>query len=175
MKSRINSKGFTLIEIMVVVALIAIMTTLAIPSFRGMAQRLRTKSAGREIAMDLALARAKAISSGGNQDVSFVAVNNACPNNSGSWMSSGGKMKCLSDNYSGVSFQYTDADPFKFKDSAGADNDTATFKNNGSLDNNLSTLVPPDLGMIYLGDARGNQIKIAVRQYTGLAKMSDGW
>ena len=161
-----------MIEIAIVLAIVGLMAAIAIPSFRTMTQRLRIKSAGREIAMDLALARARAISSGVSQVVSFVAVNNACRNNSGSW-TSGGKMKCLGDSYSGVSFQHSSGDPFFFKTSAGADNDAAIFKSSGGLENDLSTW--NEIGTIYLIGQNGTKVKIAVRQYSGLAKLSDGW
>ena len=173
MKPRTNSRGFTLLEIMIVLAIVGIMTAIAVPSFRGMTQRLRVKAAGREIAMDLALARVKAISLGVPQTVSFVAASTTCRDNSGAWTTTGGKMKCLAENYYGVSFQHTSGDPFQLKDNIGADNDDVIFKPSGGLSNDLSTW--NEIGTIYLKGQNGTQVKITVRQYSGLAKLQDGW
>lgn len=157
---------------MIVLAIVGIVTAIAVPSFRGLTQRLRVKAAGREIAMDLALARAKAISSGVPQTVSFVAASSACRDNSGAW-TAGGKMKCLAENYYGVSFQHAGGDPFLLKDNTGADNDDVIFKPSGGLVNDLSTW--NEIGTIYLKGQNNTQVKITVRQYSGLAKLQEGW
>ena len=54
-------RGFTLIELMVVVALIAITLSFAVPSFQGFLDRARTDAAAAELAGLLSLARSEAI------------------------------------------------------------------------------------------------------------------
>jgi len=172
MKSRTNSRGFTLIEIMIVLAIVGLMAAVAVPSFRGMTQRLRVSSAGREIAMDLALARVKAISSGQSQTVAFVANDNTNCGGSGSWTTTAGKTKCLGENYSGVSFEHS-GDPFQLKDKDGNNNDDLIFKSTGGLSNDLAAW--NEIGTIYLIGQNGTKMKITVRQYSGLAKLEEGW
>jgi type IV fimbrial biogenesis protein FimT len=52
-----NRKGFTLLELIIVVALIGIVATLAAPSFNDSLARMRLKGAVRELASDIRLAR----------------------------------------------------------------------------------------------------------------------
>lgn len=66
--------GFTLIELMVVIALIAILGALAGPSFRTMLASQRVKSAASAVSESLWLARSEAVKR--NATVSFT-VNNA--------------------------------------------------------------------------------------------------
>lgn len=72
--------GFTLIELMVTVAMMAVLAALATPSFRELieAQRLRDTAFG--LVSDLTLARSEAIKRGGN--VAITPVDNAW---SGGW------------------------------------------------------------------------------------------
>lgn len=56
-----DQKGFTLIEAMVVVALVAILAALAMPSFNGTIANQRVKSAAHELQTLLQFARAEAV------------------------------------------------------------------------------------------------------------------
>ena len=56
--------AFTLIELMIVVALIAIIVTLAAPSFRDMLLMQRLRGINAQLVTDLALARSEAVSRG---------------------------------------------------------------------------------------------------------------
>lgn len=56
-----SSSGFTLIELMVVIALIAITTSIAIPSFQRFLERARADAAAAEVAGLFSLARSEAI------------------------------------------------------------------------------------------------------------------
>lgn len=69
--------GFTLIELMVVVALVSVILTLAMPSFSGMIARKRLEGAAQELGTDLQYARSEAVAQ--NLEVR-VATNadNAC-------------------------------------------------------------------------------------------------
>jgi type IV fimbrial biogenesis protein FimT len=65
--------GFTLVELMVTIAIAAILTMIAVPSFRGMIIATRIQGATSEFQSALAIARAEAIKRGGDARVTIVA------------------------------------------------------------------------------------------------------
>jgi type IV fimbrial biogenesis protein FimT len=56
-----RQRGFTLVELVVTIALVAILTTLAIPSFSEVLRQWRRDSATRELSTSLQLARSEAV------------------------------------------------------------------------------------------------------------------
>lgn len=66
-----RSRGFTLIELMVVVAVIAVMLTLAAPSFADFFERYRLRGAADEVVTLLASARAESVMRNRDVAVSF--------------------------------------------------------------------------------------------------------
>jgi len=60
-----QKKGFTLIELMVVIAIVAVLTTLAVPSFKQMIQSNTISSAINALMSDLRFARSEGIRRGG--------------------------------------------------------------------------------------------------------------
>ncbi|WP_436179352.1 GspH/FimT family pseudopilin [Acidovorax sp. LjRoot66] len=60
------SAGFTAIELMVVVAIVAVLTALAAPSFTPLIERWRVREAAESITASVYLARSEAIKRGGN-------------------------------------------------------------------------------------------------------------
>jgi type IV fimbrial biogenesis protein FimT len=58
------ARGLTLLESMVAVAIVALLTTLALPSFGGMLSRQRLKSAAEQMALDLSELRLQAAQRG---------------------------------------------------------------------------------------------------------------
>ena len=71
--SRINTTGFTLIELMVTVAIAAILIMVALPSLRGIVLGNQIQAASSEFQSALAMARAEAIKRGGDARVTIVA------------------------------------------------------------------------------------------------------
>ena len=56
-----SARGFTLIELMVVVALASVILTLAVPSFIGMLAKKRLEGLAQELGTDLQYARGEAV------------------------------------------------------------------------------------------------------------------
>jgi len=69
---RRGERGFSLAELLVVMAIVAAMTLVAVPWFVKIGQRQQITSAAREVAVALTAARMKAVKR--NAQVSFVAV-----------------------------------------------------------------------------------------------------
>jgi type IV fimbrial biogenesis protein FimT len=70
--------GFTLVELMITIAVLAILTTLAAPSLAERLGRQRLESAAQTLAADLAQARLEAVSSGQTMFVVFDAGPDWC-------------------------------------------------------------------------------------------------
>lgn len=64
MRSSAHSKGFTLVEAMVTVAVLGILLAVAIPNFSDFVRKKRLEGVAKEFVADLALARSEVISSG---------------------------------------------------------------------------------------------------------------
>ena len=71
---RRRDRGFTLLEMLVVVAIVAIMAAVSLPSIGTYIRNYKIKGASQEVAGEVTSARSKAIMSNTNAGVSFVAV-----------------------------------------------------------------------------------------------------
>ncbi|MCC4587440.1 Tfp pilus assembly protein FimT/FimU [Xanthomonas sp. NCPPB 1067] len=81
-----RSAGFTLVELMITIAVLAILLTIALPSFRGVIRSNRVASATNESIGLLSLARSEAIRNRRGGGVCGSASGTACDNNWGSGM-----------------------------------------------------------------------------------------
>lgn len=70
---RARLRGFTLIELMIVVAVVAVIVTLAAPSFRDMILMQRLKGINAQLVTDMAFARSEATSRNTYTRVAFAA------------------------------------------------------------------------------------------------------
>lgn len=75
MKQLKLSKGFTLVEMLVVVTIIAILAGIAMPSFQGLIRSQRVKNASFELFASLMVARSEAIKR--NDDVTITPVSSS--------------------------------------------------------------------------------------------------
>lgn len=82
---RDRENGFTAIELMVVVAIVAILAALAMPSFRNVVDRYRVRQATEEMTATLYLARAEAIKRGGQITIRKAAPAGCTTLNAGDW------------------------------------------------------------------------------------------
>lgn len=77
MKDAIKRKfrGFTLVELMVTCAVLAVSAALAAPSFRQLLAAQNVRTTGYDIVGDLVLARSEALKRGGNVSITPIASN----------------------------------------------------------------------------------------------------
>ena len=69
---RLQTNGFTLVELMVTISIIGIFAAIAMPSFQSLIQNNRIQAASSEFQAGLAMARAEAIKRGGDARVALV-------------------------------------------------------------------------------------------------------
>jgi prepilin-type N-terminal cleavage/methylation domain-containing protein len=69
-----RQRGFTLVEMLIVVAIVAIMAAVSLPSIGTYIRNYKIKGATSEVAGELQSARSKAVMTNTNRGVSFVAV-----------------------------------------------------------------------------------------------------
>ncbi len=70
-----SERGFTVIELLAVIAIMMVVTAIATPSFYYWLPKYRLSAGARQIAADLQLARMKAISQNTSYRLSFTAAN----------------------------------------------------------------------------------------------------
>lgn len=78
-----NNTGFTLVELMVVLAIAAILATVAVPSFRSMIQNNRLATQANELAGTLNFARSEAIKRGSSVTVCVSTSQTTCTGGTG--------------------------------------------------------------------------------------------
>ena len=104
---RTTARGFTLLEVMVVVAILAILAALAGPSFTPMIERWRVRSATEDLQSSLYFARSEAIKRGGGIS---VAAKDGADWSSGWQVKSGTDVLQNTDAPTGVVVSLTDSE-----------------------------------------------------------------
>lgn len=84
MDKQYGCSGFTLVELMVVVAVLAVLQTLAAPAFSGLVSSMRLSTAANSLFSSLLLARSEAIKRNSRAVVCKSATGYACTT-SGGW------------------------------------------------------------------------------------------
>jgi prepilin-type N-terminal cleavage/methylation domain-containing protein len=161
--SRHSQKGVTLIELVVVMAIIAIMAVFMAPSIGEWAAGFRLRGATKDLADMLQLARLKAISSG-NQYRVQLTINNGTDAETfvlqagPSWNNDGASITLPT----GVNIDNID----------GVDTGTVTrtFNTNGSATGWAGTAT----STIYFKNQRDDRYRVIISQ-TGAVKMREGW
>lgn len=74
---RRDKRGFTLIELTMVLAIVAVMAVIGFPTFSGWLARARLRDAARTVYSDLQLARIRAIETGGEWRINFNPDDNS--------------------------------------------------------------------------------------------------
>lgn len=77
----IRAKGFTLVELMITIVVLAILTSIAFPSFQASLRSNRVATASNELMASLALARSEAIRGGRGGGVCASKKGEACDGN----------------------------------------------------------------------------------------------
>jgi len=99
-----GKSGFTLVEMMVVIAVLGILTAIAIPTYITWLPRLRVSSAARQLFTDLQYARMRAISENNDYKVEFDTGNNLYKVYDDAVLV---KTINIGDQHTGIAFGYT--------------------------------------------------------------------
>ena len=154
------SKGFTLVEILIVIALIGILTAIAAPNISAWVETFKFKNTKREIGITMQLARMKAIARGVEYRVvfdldaeTFSLERGNQADGSDTWIAEG----VVSDVSSWADIAFV--------------NSYTTGKRNKQFNPNGTS----STGSIRLNNAKGEKYKITLTPATGYITIAEGW
>ena len=120
-----RSRGFTLIELMVVISIMAVLLGIGVPSFKSFVAGQRVKTAAGDFSLALVFARSEAIKR--NADVTVTAASSGATGWRDGWtVAAGGVDLSTQSAYSGLVF----SGPLS----------AITYKNTGRLNNVVTTM-----------------------------------
>ena len=115
--ARYRASGFTLLELLVTIAVAAVLLAIAIPSYRGMVQRNALVANVNDLVGDLNYARAEAVTRGQNVYVCSSSNQSTCSND-GNW--SAGWLIYVDDDFSASSPKPSDSKILRSRGRAGS-------------------------------------------------------
>ena len=170
-----NKEGFTMIELVIVVAIIAVMTGFAIPYIIGMQPTLRVNSAARDLTTEMQLAKMRAVSQRNDYVITFDITNNqysVYDDNDNDFATAGAesaeleKTVDIDANYSGIQFGYVSSqtgtsggsisNPVTFSGTPRR----VTFRPDGTANKNGSVFIIPTEDIADSKDARQRAITV---------------
>jgi type IV fimbrial biogenesis protein FimT len=156
-------RGFTLIEMMIVIAILAVLASLAVPSFRAIIANTKIRATGQAILDGMQLARGEAIRL--NERVQFVLAADSgwsVTTNSGTTL----QTRSAGDGSDGISITVTPANATK-----------VTFNPLGRIVNNADASAPLtridiDISTTIIPAAQSNELRI-IATSGGLVRLCD--
>lgn len=167
-RRRAAERGFSLIELIVVVGLLGLVVLVGMPALDDWLERYRVRTAAQNLAADMQLQRMRAVSRNHPFRITFRAGNNEYElvesDGGGGWIQVDPQPKVLPQ---GVTFSSTLGDPIQL--SFGGLNDVAVFHPDGSINDRLA-----QEDTVFLTNIRGEAFRVVINQVTGRVQVLEG-